>query len=78
MSEKLQVERRVFDDHVEEWRSSHSGQFVLIKNEDVIDFFGSLEEAFKKGISLYGMNDFFIEQILPANSVNISFIGQVA
>jgi predicted acetyltransferase len=78
MAERLEIERKIFDDHVEEWRSSHGGKFVLIHGKEVVGFYDSLQKAFSQGTKLYGMADFFIEQILPAETVNVSFIGQVA
>ncbi|MBI3810884.1 MAG: hypothetical protein HY283_01580 [Nitrospirae bacterium] len=78
MAERLQVESKVFETHVGKWRSAHMGEFVLIKGEDVIGFYESLDAAFDQGSQRYGMADFFIEQILPAETVNISFVGQVA
>jgi predicted acetyltransferase len=78
MAGELEIERQVFDEHVQEWRSSHVGKFVLIKGKEVVGFYNSIEEAFVQGSKRYGMADFFIEQILPAETVNVSFIGQVA
>lgn len=78
MPDRLEVERKVFDEHIEEWRSSHIGKYVLIKGKEVVGFFDSLDKAFDQGSKRYGMADFFIEQILPADIVNVSFIGQVA
>ena len=78
MTERLQTESKVFKNKVGEWRSSHLGKFVLIKGEETIGFYESLAEAFDHGSKRYGIADFFIEQILPAETVNISFVGQVA
>lgn len=78
MPDRLAVERKTFKENLANWRQSHVGKFVLIKNTDVIGFYDSLEQAFSKGSSLFGMDDFFIQQILPADSVNISFVGRVA
>ena len=77
MPERLATERKNFEKHIEEWRTTHVGQYVLIKGNEVIGFFDSLEKAFDQGSQQYGMSDFFIEQILPADTVNVSFIGQV-
>jgi predicted acetyltransferase len=78
MAERLEIERKVFDARVEEWRFSHMGKFVLIQGKEIIGFYDSLDKAFSHGTKLYGMADFFIEQILPVEMVNVSFIGQVA
>ena len=74
----LEIERKVFDEHVESWRGPQMGKFVLIKNTKIVGFYDSLQDAFNAGAKLYGMEDFFVDQILPPNTVNISFVGQVA
>jgi hypothetical protein len=78
MAERLEIERQVFNDHIEGWRSSHMGEFVLIHGKEVVGVYDSLQKAFRQGTKLYGLTDFFIEQILPAETVNVSFVGQVA
>ena len=79
MSEKqknLEKERKVFDSHIEDWRKTNLGQFVLIKDEKLLGFFKSANAAFEKGTDLFGLEEFFIEQILPAGTVNVTFFGQ--
>jgi hypothetical protein len=76
MAEQLVDEGRVFEEHLAEWREEHMGQFVLIKGEDVLGFFGSLEEAFRTGTERFGLQPFFVKQIIPADSINVTFFGQ--
>ena len=78
MNDKLTVEKSIFEKHLEEWQVTKLGKFVLIKGENVIGIYDGLQEAFKEGVKRFGLDDFFIEQILPPDSVNISFIGRVA
>lgn len=78
MAEKLQTERQVFEAHINEWRAARIGKFVLIKDNNVIGFFDSLEVAFRDGSNRFGLEDFFIEQILPSQSVNVSFVWRTA
>lgn len=78
MKGQLGLERKIFDEGINEWRTSRLGKYVLIKGENIIEFYNSLDEAFNEGSNRFGMDDFFIEQILPSNAVNISFVGQVA
>lgn len=78
MKQRLQKEREFFDKHIAEWRSTHLGEFVLIKDEQVVGFYSSLTQACDEGIKRFGLKDFFVEQILPADVTNISFIGKAA
>lgn len=72
----LQDEFQAFQSHLEEWRHSHLGEFVLIKGEEIIGFFPSLEQAFNEGTRMFGLADFFIKQITPRDTVNVSLLGK--
>lgn len=72
----LRREGEVFQANIEEWRQTHLGQFVLIKGSEVLGFYGSLEKAFKAGTERFGLEPFFVKQIVPADSVNVSLLGQ--
>jgi len=72
----LAHELRVFHHHVQEWREKHLGKFVLIKGSEVIGFYSSLDEAFRAGSAKYGLDEFFIHQIVPDQQVNVTFLGQ--
>src|SRR5262245_33907154 len=74
--DELAEERAVFEANLETWRREQLGRFVLIKGPEVIGFFPSLGAAFAEGSKRYGLKDFFIQQILPAATTNISFFGQ--
>lgn len=75
MVDHLVVEKKVFDEKIEEWRTDHLGEFVLIKDGKVVGFFLDLQDASNKGFDLFGLDDFFIERIHPPESVNVSFLG---
>lgn len=72
----LDRERHVYESHLDEWRKSHPGKFVLIKHEDVLAFFDSLESAFNEGTKRFGLGPFFVAQITGTEVVNVSFLGQ--
>jgi hypothetical protein len=76
MSEPLTTERRTFEVRLQEWRQEHVGEFVLIKGDEVVGFYGSLADAFAEGMRRYGLEDFFIDQIRPQDVTNVTFIGQ--
>lgn len=74
--EPLERERQVYESHLEEWRRSQLGKFVLIKGEDVLGFFDSLEAAFNEGIARFRLEPFFVKQITRGEVVNVSFFGK--
>jgi hypothetical protein len=76
MDQPLEREARAFDRHVEEWRTTHLGQFVLIKGDDVIGFYPALEQAFREGTARFGLEPFSVRQIVPRDVVNVSLYGQ--
>ena len=55
MPETLELERRVFDQHIDGWRVSNMGQFVLVKDDRVIGFYDTLLDAFNEGTRLFAL-----------------------
>jgi hypothetical protein len=76
MATPLAQELQLFQKHVQEWREQHLGQFVLIKGNEIVGFYQSLDEAFRAGSGKYGLDEFFIHQIVPDQQVNVTFLGQ--
>ncbi len=72
----LDRERHVYESHLEEWRETHLGKFVLIKDDDVLGFFDSVEAAFNEGTARFRLEPFFVKQITPGEVVNVSFFGK--
>lgn len=64
----LEVERKVYDDHVTEWSKSHLGQFVLIKGTEVVGFFPTPDEALTVAASKYGLDSYLIRPVNPEPS----------
>lgn len=73
---ELERETQIYAAHLDEWRKSHLGEFVLIKGEEVVGFFSSLRDAFSRGTNRFGLEEFFIKQITPLDTVNISLFGR--
>lgn len=73
---ELERETQIYTAHLDEWRQSHLGKFVLIKGEEVVGFFSSLNDAFSRGTDRFGLDEFFIKQITPLDTVNISLFGR--
>ena len=76
MAEPLKREKEVFDSQVENWRTEHLGTWVLIKDGEVIGFYPTLQKASAEGLARFGLQDFYIQQIRPSETINITFLGQ--
>ena len=57
--ETLTREAAIFNAHLDEWRKSHGGYFVLIKNDEVFVFFPTVDKAFAAGTDRFGLQPFF-------------------
>lgn len=73
---ELERETAIFQANLEKWQQSHVGEFVLIKGDEVVGFFPRLDEAFAEGTRRFGLENFFIKQIMPKDSVNVSLLGK--
>lgn len=74
--DELKQETGVYNAKIDEWRKTHLGKFVLIKDDQVEGFYSSLKDAFDRGSAIYGLDPFFVKQIIPADSTHISFMGR--
>jgi hypothetical protein len=45
----------------------HSGEFVLIKDDEVVGVYGRLELATEEGYRRYGLEPFFVKKVEPPN-----------
>lgn len=61
---RLHDEQVFYENKKKELLKHHEGQFVLIKNQKIHGYFSSEQEAFEKGIELFGAEEMFIKQIL--------------
>ena len=69
MNDILEKEAVFFNSKLEEWRQTHLGQFVVIKEDQVLGFSDSLEQAFSEGSKKFGLSNFFVMQIIPPDTV---------
>jgi hypothetical protein len=73
---ELSREGAVFEARLEEWRKTHLGEHVLIKDADVVGFYPSLDAAFAEGTRRFGLEPFFVKQVQPRDVVNVSLFGR--
>ena len=72
---ELEKERQIYLEHLDGWRQTHLGEFVLIKHPEVVGFFATVQEAFGKGAERFGLEPFLVQQIAPKDTVHVSFYG---
>jgi hypothetical protein len=64
----LEKELATYRAKLEELKA-HEGKFVLIKGEDVIDFFETYEDAIKGGYQRFNLEPFFVKRIQAVEQV---------
>lgn len=61
----LSEERAMFETHIDEWRTTHPGKFVVIKDAEIIGFYDALRSAFTDGRRRCGLERFLVAYIVP-------------
>ena len=61
----FETELMVFEQHRKEWSSSHPGEFVVIRGQEIADgFFGTYSEAVRAGLQRFGVQSgFLVKQV---------------
>ncbi len=71
MSVELQKEYQYFQSHLNDFiKDHHLNEFVLIRGEEVIDFFRSYEQALREGLKRFGNVPFFIKAVKKEEEVH--------
>ena len=70
MAIALEQEYKFFLSHLEEFSKVHLNEFVLIKGDQVVDFFASYEGALRNGLQRFGDVAFFIEEVKKEEEVH--------
>lgn len=63
MDMELERELKFFESKKKEWLRDYKDKFVLIKGEELIDVFNTLEDAYKEGVKRYGNQPFLIKRV---------------
>jgi hypothetical protein len=71
---RLAAELQVYALHKKEWLKGYPGRYVVIRGEQVLNFFPNFEEAYSAGASAWGINtDFLVKQIVEHEPVFFVF-----
>ena len=58
----LEQELRTYEANVDKW-TEQTGKFVLIRGEEVVEFFTAYEDAIQAGYKKFGLEPFLVKQI---------------
>jgi hypothetical protein len=75
MSIPLQQEYQFFLSHLDDFIPNHLNEFVLIKGEQIVNFFKSYEDALKEGLTQFGNVPFFIKIVKKEEEVHFFHQG---
>ena len=71
---RLGTELKFYATHKLEWLKTHSGEFVVVKERNLLGFYSEWEQAFRAGVAAFGLReDFLVRQVLAREPVY--FIG---
>jgi hypothetical protein len=66
---ELEKELKFFESKRKEWLRDYKDKFVLIKGEELIDVFSTLEDAYKEGVKRYGNQPFLIKRVTEEEEI---------
>ena len=66
----LEKEYKIYLNHLGEFLPNHLNQYVLIKDQKVVGFYDSYEQALKTGLKDFGNVPFFIKMVSKAEEVH--------
>lgn len=71
---RLSAELEFYESRKSEWLRNHSGEFVVIKGEDLLGFFHDFHTAFCSGAEKFGVNaDFLVKRVALHEPVFVVF-----
>lgn len=68
----LEKERKYFSEHHADLMSRYPGKFVLIKDEEIIGTFDTIENALAEGARRFGLEAFLVRQITATEEKEIN------
>ena len=59
----LERERKVYEKQKPELLKTHTGQFALVHDDELVGTFTTFAEAYTEGVKRFGLDSFFIQEI---------------
>ena len=73
----LETELQFYEEHRKELAQKYRNLFVLIRGNELIGVFPDAESAHQQGVNKFGMEPFFVRQVLDVDPVNIAPIASL-
>ncbi|MGI9168348.1 MAG: hypothetical protein ACR2G5_18525 [Pyrinomonadaceae bacterium] len=68
----LEKERQFYADRLAEWLSRFPGKFVVVKGQELLGVFDTVEEALAEGARRFALEPFLVRRVQPTqDEVNI-------
>ena len=74
----LETEMTTFEANHAQLLDAHRGEYVLIKDKQIIDVFVSIDDALKHGYDLFANEPFLVKQVLEADVLHNFTSFQIA
>jgi hypothetical protein len=58
----LDKERKFFAAHADQWAKDYPGRFLVVKSEELIGDFATIDEALTAGASRFGLESFLVRR----------------
>ena len=68
----LEIERKYFSEHRAELLSRHSGKIVVIKDDQLVGAFNTIEEALAEGARRFGLTSFLVREVSATEEKEIN------
>ncbi len=65
----LEQEIKYFSDHLTGWLEQHSGKFAVVKEQTLIGFFDTIEQALAEGARCFGLQSFLVRRVVETPEV---------
>ena len=70
--EPLAMERAFFEQSLDDWLARYPEMFALVKGEELIGTFDTIENALTEGVRRFGNTPFLVRRIVAHAPVNLS------
>ena len=65
----LEKELKFYEENLQEWLKTFPGKFVVVKNEELVGFFDTNDQALSEGARRFGLTSFLVRQVEPFQNV---------
>lgn len=59
----LDKERKFYDAHVQEWATRSPGSFVVVKEEELVGIYPTMDAALSAGAERFGLQSFLVREL---------------